>query len=319
LAETALALAHKAAQLFVERGFENPRLEAELLLSAVLGVKRLELYTQFDRPVRAEELEQFRSHVRRRLKHEPLQYIVGDVQFRNLRLRVDARALIPRPETEVLVGVVLDHLRGRDAAALRALDIGTGTGAIALALATEGEIGSVVATDVSSEALALAEENARLVGAADRVAFRYGDLWAAIGADDRFDAIVSNPPYVDAADASTLAPEVRDWEPAHSLYAAEGGQAVIARLIAGAAAHLRAGGIFALEVGLGQAERVSEWIAATAAFEPARVTADLTGRPRVVSAIVRDGSASASGSEGGDGSGSGSGGGGGTEAGHTSS
>ena len=305
MSETALALAHKAAQLLSERGFENPRLEAELLLSAVLGIKRLELYTQFDRPVRAEELEQFRSHVRRRLKHEPLQYIVGDVQFRDLRLRVDARALIPRPETEVLVGVVLEHVRDRDASLLKALDIGTGTGAIALALATEGGFGAVVATDVSSDALALAQENARLVGASDRVAFRYGDLWNAIGADDRFDVIVSNPPYVVAADAPTLAPEVRDWEPASALYAEAGGQAVIARLIEGAGAYLRAGGILAMEVGLGQADAVAARIAAAGAFAPARVTADLTGRPRVVSAIlVREAEAEAeSGTEAASGSG----------------
>lgn len=287
MAETPLALAQKAAQLFTERGFENPRLESELLLAAVLGLKRLELYTQFDRPVRTEELELFRAHVRRRLKHEPLQYIVGDVQFRDLRLRVDGRALIPRPETEILVGVVLAYVKDREAAVLRALDLGTGTGAIALSLAMEGGFGTVVATDASSDALALAEENARLIGAVERVAFRYGDLWDAIGAEDRFDVIVSNPPYVDAAEAPGLAPEVRDWEPAAALFAENEGYAVLARIVAQAPAHIQPGGLLALEVGLGQAERAAALIAATSAFEPARITQDLSGRPRVVSAAAK--------------------------------
>ena len=148
--ETALALAQKAAQLFRERGFENARLEAELLLAGVLGVKRLELYTQFDRPIDEQELETFRSRVRRRLKHEPLQYIAGDVEFRTLRLKVDRRALIPRPETEVLVGVVLDHLQQHaqlhTTSAPRILDLGTGTGAIALAILAEHEAATAVAT-----------------------------------------------------------------------------------------------------------------------------------------------------------------------------
>ncbi len=292
MTETALALAQKAAQLLAERGFENARLDAELLLADVLGIRRLELYTQFDRPVAAEELARFRAFVRRRLKHEPLQYITGDVQFRGLRLGVDRRALIPRPETEVLVGVVLEHLRSarqRDAATqgIRVLDLGTGSGAIALALLAEADATCAVATDASLDALALARENADALGVADRLELRHGDLWACIRADERFDAIVSNPPYVDAAEAPTLAPEVREWEPADALFAARGGLAVLERIVARAAAHLAPGGLLALELGLGQADTIAAGIGATGAFETPRVTRDLTDRPRIVSAVAR--------------------------------
>ncbi len=285
MAETALALAQKAAALFRERGFENPRLEAELLLAGVLGLKRLELYTQFDRPVAPDELERFRSHVRRRLKHEPLQYILGDAHFRGLVLKVDRRALIPRPETEVLAGVVLEHLRHATPGA-RVLDLGTGTGAIVLAALAECPDATAVATDVSLDALALARENAGAVGVADRLELRPGDLWGALGADERFDVVVSNPPYVDEADAPALAPEVRDWEPAAALFAGDRGRAVLARIVAGAPAHLRPGGLLALEVGLRQADGVAAQIEATGAFEAPRIVQDLTGRPRIVAAVA---------------------------------
>jgi len=289
VAETALALAQKAAQLLRERGFENARLEAELLLAGVLGLKRLALYTQFDRPIDDVELEAFRSRVRRRLKHEPLQYILGDVEFRTLRLKVDRRALIPRPETEVLVGVVLEHLgqhaRRHATSAPRVLDLGTGTGAIALAVLAEHPAATAVATDASLDALALAGENAALSGLAGRLEFRHGDLWAAVPVDETFDVVVSNPPYVAEADAPALAPEVREWEPGDALFAASNGLALLERIVDGAASHLLPGGLLAVELGLGQAEPVAARIDATGAFETARMTDDLTGRPRIVSAV----------------------------------
>jgi len=287
LAETALALVQKAAQLFRERGFENARLEAELLLAGVLGIKRLELYTQFDRPIDEQELETFRSWVRRRLRHEPLQYITGDVQFRTLRLKVDRRALIPRPETEVLVGVALDHLKRQAAPAPRVLDLGTGTGAIALAVLAEHPAATAVATDASLDALALARENAESTGLVARLTLRSGDLWDAVAADERFDVVVSNPPYVAEAEAPTLAPEVREWEPGAALFAGADGLQVIQRIVDGAAAHLLPGGLLAIEVGLGQAGAVAARLDATRAFESARIVQDLADRPRIVSAVRR--------------------------------
>lgn len=278
MVEQALPLSQKAAQLLAERGIENARLEAELLLAHVLGIRRLDLYLQFERPLQEAELERFRAAIRRRLKREPLQYIVGHTQFRSLELKVDRRALIPRPETEVLVGVVLDFVGGTRA---RIIDVGTGTGAIALSLAREAPQAVVVATDVSAEALALAAENASACGLS--VEFRRGDLWA--GAEERFDVAVSNPPYIAESERAGLQPEVRDWEPGGALFAGEDGLDVIRALVASAPARLNAGGLLALEVGSTQAAAVAELMRATSSFEDSRVIRDLSGRERIVTAV----------------------------------
>ena len=286
-AETALPLAQKAGQLFAERGLENARLEAELLLAAVLEVKRLQLYTQFDRPITSEELERYRGFVRRRLKREPLQYIIGDVDFRTIRLRVDRRALIPRPETEVLVGEVLRWRRAEGAAVPgTVLDLCTGTGAIALALLAEDGFARAVATDLSPEALALAAENADALGLRDRVELRTGDLFGALIEPHRFGAIVANPPYIDPADSGVLAPEIREWEPPAALFADNGGRALIDRIVHGAPAFLAPGGLLAMEVGLGQAAPVAQSLQESEAYEGVRVVADLTGRPRIVVGVL---------------------------------
>lgn len=279
--ETALALSRKAAALFDERGIENGRLEAELLLAHVLGIRRLDLYLQFDRPVTQEELERFRTVVRRRLRREPLQYIVGETQFRSLTLRVDRRALIPRPETEVLAGEVVRWAKAH-APGGRALDVGTGTGAIAIALAAETDLAGVVATDVSADALALAAENAERCGVADRVEFRRGPFWEPVAPDERFDAIVSNPPYIAPAERGSLAPEVRDWEPAEALFAPDAGLAVVHGLVDGAWERLNPGGLLALEVGLGQAAGVVQRLADGGRYTEPRIVLDLTGRERIV-------------------------------------
>ena len=279
--ETALALARKAGDHLSAHGIENGRLEAELLLASVLGVKRLDLYLQHDRPVTQEELEAYRTYVRRRLKREPLQYITGEAAFRKLVLRVDRRALIPRPETEVLVGEVLAWARRRPAP-VSALDIGTGTGAIALSLALEGGLSPIVASDVSSEALELAAENAVRVGAQDRIELRHGALFDPVQAGEAFDVVVSNPPYVAEADRAAVAPEVRDHEPEQALFAGMDGLLIIEKLIAGAPAVLRSGGLLALELGLGQAETVVAQFGADGRYGPPRIVNDLAGRPRVV-------------------------------------
>lgn len=275
--ETALALAQKAGAHLREKEFENGRLEAELLLAAVLGVKRLDLYLHPERPVTPPELESYRRLIRRRLQHEPLQYITGEVAFRKLSLAVDARALIPRPETEVLVGEVLGWALSREHPS--ALDVGTGTGAIALSLAHEGAFGAIVATDVSADALDLARSNAVRAGVEERVEFRLGALYEPV-AGMRFDVVVSNPPYIAEAEAASLDPEVRDHEPHAALFAGDG-MAVIAPLVRGAGSVLAPGGLLALEVGLGQAEAVTGAMR-RAGLEDVRIVADLTGRPRVV-------------------------------------
>jgi release factor glutamine methyltransferase len=284
VSETTLPLVQKAAQLFAERGFENARLEAELLLAHALGIKRLDLYLQFERPLTVTELESFRALVRRRLKREPLQYIVGSVGFRHLDLLVDQRALIPRPETEILVGCAIDWARTQTGA-LSALDIGTGTGAIALSLLHEKAAERVVATDISEAALGLAAQNAERTGLREGLEFRRGPTFEPIREGERFDIVISNPPYVSPAERESLQVEVRDWEPATALFAEADGLAIVREIIAAAPAHLRAGGLIALEVGMTQAQQVAQEMRALTAYENVGVVRDLTGRDRVVTAV----------------------------------
>jgi release factor glutamine methyltransferase len=194
-------------------------------------------------------------------------------------LKVDRRVLIPRPETERLVQEVLDWAAGRTG--LEAVDVGTGSGAIALSLATEGPFARVVATDVSDAALALARENHHLAAPGARVELRAGDLLEPVHAD-RFDVVVSNPPYIGDEEAPALDAEVRDWEPAGALFAGRGGLDVIRRLVPQAAEVLRPGGLLALEMGAAQGPAVCGIITETNAFGAPRVRPDLAGRDRIV-------------------------------------
>ncbi len=283
MTEAVLPLAQKAAHLFAERGFENARLEAELLLAHVLGLKRLDLYLQFERPLNQRELEAFRAAVRRRLKHEPLQYIMGSAAFRQLELTVDTNVLIPRPETEVLAGCAIQWARAQDGVGA-ALDIGTGTGALALSLLHENAVARAVATDISEAALAVARVNADRLALTDRVEFRQGDVWRAVHAGEVFDIVISNPPYIAPGERDTLQPEVRDWEPGAALFASADGLAVLHEIAAGAAAHLRPRGLLALEVGAAQAATVAATLRA-GAFEEVGVVRDLAGRDRIVTAV----------------------------------
>lgn len=262
-----------------EKGFHNARLNAELLLAGTLGLKRLDLYLQFDRPLQPDEIAEFRQRLLRRARREPLQYIEGEAAFRELVLRVDRRVLIPRPETEVLVQEVLDWARGRED--LHALDVGTGSGAIALSLATEGPFARVVGTDLSADALEVARANRRAAAPDAPVDFREGALYAPV-AGERFDVVVSNPPYIAEEERPSLDPEVREWEPSGALFAGESGLEVIRELVEGAPEVLRAGGLLALEIGWTQAEAVAGMVRGVAGFSEPRVRRDLEGRDRIV-------------------------------------
>jgi len=284
---TVLGLILWSGRYLTEKGVEQGRLDAEHLLAHALGVGRLQLYLQHDRPLGPEELSAFKPLLRRRASREPLQYILGRVGFRELELRADRRGLIPRPETEVLVDVVLAWARKRAAsgARLRGADVGTGTGCIALSLAMEGPFDRVIATDRSDAALELAAENARDAGLEDKVEFRLGSFLEPL-AGERLDALVSNPPYVADADRAGLQAEVRDWEPEAALFAGPDGLTMIRNLVSGAAALLLPGGILALEVGAGQARPVAELVQATGAFDPPRIHRDLAGHERIVTATL---------------------------------
>lgn len=270
------------------KGIEDPRLNAELLLSGALGIRRLDLYLQFDRPLKDSEIATFKAQLLRRARREPLQYIAGYADFRQIRLRVDQRVLIPRPETELLVGEVLQWSSGRTA--LRVLDVGTGSGAIALSLAVEGRFEQIIATDLSDAALAVAAMNLEELAPASSVELRQGALYEPV-AGEQFDIIVSNPPYIGENERDDLDVEVREWEPGTALFSGSDGLDIIRQLVAGAADHLRTGGLLALEIGTTQAEMVSGMVEATGAFRKPVVRNDLTGRERMIIAELARGSA----------------------------
>lgn len=276
-----LELTRLAAEHLAEKGVEDARLDAELLLAHVLGVSRLDLYLQFERPLEPSEVEKYRAAVRRRATREPLQYITGEAAFREMVLAVDSRVLIPRPETEVLVGEVLSWARATGGQGLVALDLGTGSGAIALSLLVEGPFSRVVATDSSPSALEVAASNAARVGVADRIELLEGSLWEPIGGHPAYDVIVSNPPYVSESERTMLMPEVVEHEPGDALFAGPDGLGLIRRITAGAPERLKPGGLLAVEVGLGQAEAVAG-LMREAGLVDTRIIRDLAGRERIV-------------------------------------
>ena len=271
-----------SAEYLTKKGVEAGRLDAEWLLSTALGVDRLQLYLQYDRPLSPEEREAFKPLLRRRASREPLQYIIGRSAFRQLELKTDPRVLIPRPETEVLVQEVLDWASAAGKSLGRVWEMGTGTGAVALSLAVEGACTTIVATDSSPDALSVAADNAERYDVSGLVEFREGSLFEPLEEGEEFDVIVSNPPYIAEGEKGELQPEVRDWEPPEALFAGEDGLDVIRPLVAGAPEHLLAGGLLALECGLGQAERIATDLNGTGAFAAVRIRPDLTGRPRFV-------------------------------------
>jgi release factor glutamine methyltransferase len=259
-----------ATEYLADRGVDTARLDAELLLARALGLTRIELYTQHDRPLTEAERAAARELVQRRGRREPLAYVLGDWDFRRLTLKTDARALVPRPETEIVVERCLALLDGAESP--RVLDVGTGSGAIALALKQERPDADVSATDVSPVALALARENAE-ANALD-VRFVEGDLLA--GAGDTFDLVVSNPPYVDAAELDALQPELA-FEPRAALLD-EGQTGRLAR-----AARAVLDGWLVLEVHENRARSVAEELSAFG-YRGISIELDLAGRERVVEA-----------------------------------
>jgi release factor glutamine methyltransferase len=251
----------------------NARRDAELLLLHVTGLTRAELMTHPNRELSESQMSAYRAAIARRARNEPVQYITGTQEFYGRSFAVTPAVLIPRPETEHLVESAL----ALHPAPKRILDIGTGSGILAITLALELPNAIVIATDTSAEALAVARQNAAALGAIDRIHFVESDLFAAL-ADERFDCIVANPPYV--ATDEVLEPQVRDYEPVTALYAGEDGLALYRRLIPQAFEHLEPGGHLLLEIGHGQRDAVAGLLRA-GSFEGIRFIDDLQGIPRV--------------------------------------
>jgi len=267
-----------ATAFLAERGVDNARLDAEVLLADCLGLDRVGVYLHFDRPLGAAERARYRELIRRRGGRVPLQHIRGRQEFFSREFRVDPRVLIPRADTETVVEELLSVAPRQ--ARPRILDVGSGSGAIAVTVALELAAAEVFAGDVSPDAVVVGQENARRHGVEERIDFRCGDLFAPF-AGERFDLVVCNPPYVPSGEIGGLAPEVRDHEPRQALDGGADGLDFYRRLSASVAGALSEGGSCVLEIGAGQREPVERLFAA-AGFVESVVRRDLAGIERVL-------------------------------------
>ena len=279
---TILEIIKKTTDFFEKRGVESARLNAELLVGHALGLKRMQLYIQFERLLAESELEKIRPLVKRRSNREPLQHILGTTEFAGLTLKVDRRALIPRPETEYLVELLVQRLVIRPA---RVLDLGTGSGAIALALAKAWPESKIVAVEQSEDALALACENMAAVGLDSSVEFVRSDWFERVPVDDKFELIVSNPPYLSDEETDAASPEVKDHEPRQALSAGPDGAVALEKIIRESRGRLMPGGSLALETGIAQHGRLLALLQSEG-YSGSESLKDLTGRDRFVLAAL---------------------------------
>jgi len=269
-----------AAEDLKRRGNDTARLDAELLLSRVLGLDRIGLIMQSERPLQTAELDRFRELFKRRRAGEPVAYLLGEREFYGLLLRVDARALIPRPDTERLVEVALERSRARSMRGA-ALDLCTGSGCVAIAFARARPTWSVTASDISADALAVARHNAHRTGAIYNLELLEGSFFGPV-TGRRFDLVTANPPYIPSGELQSLPVDVRDFEPALALDGGPDGLDLVREISAQAGQHLTPGGLLALEIGADQGKDASA-ILERHGFRAVEVALDLGGRARVVS------------------------------------
>jgi release factor glutamine methyltransferase len=266
---------------FKRRGNKSARLDAELLLGEALGLDRIKLIVEAERPLAEGELGRYRDLIKRRRVGEPIAYILGRREFYALPMVVDRRVLIPRPDTEVLVETALNATRAQHLYG-RMLDLCTGSGCVAIAFAKERPTWRVTAVDLSPDAASVARENVQRAGVVHNLAVLEGDLFAPVPADARFDLITANPPYIPSGDIAGLDADVRDFEPRLALDGGADGLQVTRRLIAEAGRYLTPGGLLALEGGFDQAPAVAELLG-NAGFSQIARARDLAGIERVVS------------------------------------
>jgi release factor glutamine methyltransferase len=272
------------ANFLAQKGSEFPRLDAEVLLAHALGCKRIELYTRHGELATSEQRQRYRELVGKRIEGCPVAYLVGRKEFFSLELEVTPAVLIPRPDSE---HVVMECLRlAKDMQEPTILDIGTGSGNLAIAIAQRHKGAKVIAVDISPDALAVAKRNAEKHGVAARITFLQGDLFAPV-AGQRFDFIVSNPPYIPHNDIAKLAPGVRDYEPHRALDGGPDGFAVFDRLLKEAGNYLKPGGYLLVEIGAPQEEPARKRISAHGAYDLADTVHDYSGHPRVLVARRR--------------------------------
>jgi release factor glutamine methyltransferase len=285
---TVLEVIKRSTEFLEKKGVDSPRLQTELLLAHLLGLRRMQLYLNFERQLSQAEIDNLRELIKRRSRREPLQHIVGSTSFCGLELAVNRHVLIPRPETELLAEqgwIFLNQtLNAVPTAASRprtALDLGTGSGCLAIALATHCPTAQFFATDISAEAIELARQNAARHQVVDRIHFFQGDAFAALESPVSFDLIISNPPYIASAEIPTLQAEVRDHDPHQALDGGPDGLAFYRRIAAEAAPFLKAGGKIMLEFGDGQAQSISD-IFESQKWIVEAIVEDYTQRPRII-------------------------------------
>lgn len=273
-------------EYLTNKSVEAPRFSAELLLSHVLGLKRIELYTQFDKPVAAEQLDRLRDMVKRAAQNEPVAYLTGKTQFYSLELEITRDCMIPRPETELLVQRAVEFLRARDGVQF-VCDLCTGSGCIAVAIAKNFADVRIIATDISDAALAVAAGNVEKHQLAERITLLCGDLFEPLIRPldvDKFDLIVCNPPYVSSAEYDNLDKNVKDYEPRLALYAGADGLDVYRRIVEKIDQFLKPGAGLMLEIGYAQGPAVRGLLEETGAFGEIKIEKDYHDNDRIVTA-----------------------------------
>jgi len=284
---TVLEVIRRSSEFLAKRDVESPRLQAELLLAHALGLPRMKLYLSFDRELTEPELDATRGFMKRRGEREPLQHIVGSTSFCGLEMLVTRDVLVPRPETELLAMRAVKFLQLRDTATATVLDLGTGSGCLAIVIAAQAPTAELHAVDISEPALEIARRNAERHQVAGRIRFHAGDGFGALPAGLRFDLIVSNPPYIARDEIASLQPEVRDHDPRLALDGGPDGLDFYRRFAHEAGAHLNDGGRLIVELGDGQ-DAAARGLFEANHWRVEGVENDDTGRARILIACRED-------------------------------
>ena len=280
---TVLEVIKKSSDFLSKKSVDSPRLQTELLLAHLLKLPRMKLYLNFERILSPTELDALRALVMRRAQREPLQHIIGSTSFCGLEIAVNKHVLVPRPETELLAELGWQFLTTINHQPSTCLDFGTGSGCIAIAIAVKCPMARIVAVDISVNAIAVAKQNAASNGVDDSIEFRCGDGFATLNGNDKFDLIVSNPPYIASEEIATLEPEVRDFDPRNALDGGADGLGFYKRLAAEAGTFLKPDGKIIIEFGDNQAKEISDIFTADR-WTVESVHQDYTKRERMLTA-----------------------------------
>ena len=278
-------LLDKSTEYLDSKRIESPRLNAEWLLAHTLGKERIELYLQFDRMLTESETDEYRSLIKERVSNKPLQYIIGEADFMGIRLELDENVLIPRPETEQLVEVALERLKAHNGKAIKILDVGTGSGNIAIALAKFLPAATITAIEISERAIAVATRNAEQNEVADKINFIIHDIKSDEFSQAGFDMIISNPPYISLEMMDTLLPDVREWEPEMALTDFSDGLDMIGEVIKLSMGRLNENGIILLEIGGNSQSEPLKKMLSDAGYSNIKIESDYNSHARFASGV----------------------------------